>query len=230
MITFTEYLNEASYPQRAWDGRLKKINQLIQWLYEKKIMNAGERKEWDKVVRNYYRYYNDGDAPRIIKGVSKYTPANEIEPALEEKLEEFIKKVLSKYQGKYNRTDFRLDTAISKAQQVIKVCDTSDEYFSSTSVIYWIKDAFDTNNEEIKELLTVFEEAIKKFKEEVSKVVPSYPNKVEGSIIKELKKNSLINLKIEKAYKKVEHACDEIIFYCRELIEAYTKAKTIISK
>ena len=36
MLTFTEYLQEASFVGRAWEGKLSKINELLNWFDEKK--------------------------------------------------------------------------------------------------------------------------------------------------------------------------------------------------
>lgn len=34
---------EAVKPRRAWSGKIKKIDELLAWMYDKGIMNKGER-------------------------------------------------------------------------------------------------------------------------------------------------------------------------------------------
>ena len=104
-----ETLHEASHAGRAWSGKIKNIDDLMSWMYDKGIINKGEQAEKDRVFREYYRYYNDGDTPRGLRGMSE----KGIEDYLEKKVEEFIKKVLAKYTGKYDRKDFRIDTLLA---------------------------------------------------------------------------------------------------------------------
>lgn len=104
-----ETLHEASHAGRAWSGKIKNIDNLMSWMYDKGIINKGEQSEKDRVFREYYRYYNDGDIPRGLNGYSD----EKIELYIEQKVEEFIKKILAKYTGKYDRKDFRVDTLLA---------------------------------------------------------------------------------------------------------------------
>jgi hypothetical protein len=103
-----ETLHEASHAGRAWAGKLKNIDNLMSWMYDKGIINKAEQAEKDRTFREYYRYYNDGDIPRGLKGLSD----EKVEIYIEEKVEEFIKKILAKYTGKFDRRDFRVDTLL----------------------------------------------------------------------------------------------------------------------
>jgi hypothetical protein len=107
MLTFTEYLQEASFVGRAWEGKLERINNLLNWLETNKIMNATDRKKWESIRRNYYRWHNDGDKPGVLrKEIQFYHSDDDISAMIETKLEEFIKDILSKYHGKYDRAEF----------------------------------------------------------------------------------------------------------------------------
>jgi len=101
-------LHEASQAGRAWSGKIANIDNLMSWMYDKGILNKGEQAEKDGRFREYYRWYNDGDYPRGLKGM----PDKKVEEYLENRIEEFIKKVLAKYAGKYDRKDFRVDTLL----------------------------------------------------------------------------------------------------------------------
>jgi len=103
-----ETLYEASHAGRAWSGKIKNIDNLMSWMYDKGILNKGEQDEKDRKFREYYRWYNDGDTPSGVYGKDE-----EIEAYLEKSIEGFIKKVLAKYTGKYDRRDFRIDTLLS---------------------------------------------------------------------------------------------------------------------
>lgn len=116
---FTEFvnkqkINEASTAGRAWSGRIKNIDNLFSWLYSKDILNKGDKAKKDKIFWNYYRWYNDGDFPKILssKGISKWHSDEKIERALEDELEKFLKEILNKYTGKFDRKDFYIDTII----------------------------------------------------------------------------------------------------------------------
>ena len=103
-----ETLHEASQAGRAWSGKLTNVDNLMSWMYDKGIMNKTEQAEKDRTFREYYRYYNDGDIPRSMRGMKD----EEIELNIEKKVEEFIKKILAKYTGKFDRRDFRVDTLL----------------------------------------------------------------------------------------------------------------------
>jgi hypothetical protein len=101
-------LYEASHAGRAWSGKIKNIDNLMSWMYDKGIINKTEQAEKDRIFREYYRYYNDGDMPRGMQ----YASDDKVEEYIERKVEEFIKKVLAKYTGKFDRRDFRIDTLL----------------------------------------------------------------------------------------------------------------------
>ena len=62
MENFREMFLEAE-PLRAWNNKLKSIDDLMSWMYDKDILNKGEKSDKDRIFRQYYRYYNDGDFP-----------------------------------------------------------------------------------------------------------------------------------------------------------------------
>lgn len=125
-----ETLYEASFGGRAWSGKLSNIDNLFSWMYEKGIITKSEQKEKDRVFRQYYRYYNDGDFPRALSslGISKYAGKTTVENALEQYLEGYIKKILAKYAGKYDRTDFRIDTLLSDLHTLKHIIDENEVY------------------------------------------------------------------------------------------------------
>lgn len=228
MKTFTEYLQEASFAGRAWEGKLSKINELLDWFDKKKIMNATERKEYERIKRNYYRWHNDGDKPGILKkDIQFYTTNNDISSMLETKLEDFIKKILSKYQGKYNRSEFNIDKAINNLQEVIRLSDTSDEFVHIPHLIKDLKSMLNSEDEEVKSYIKQLEDVNTLLDKELEPIIPeNMKTKVTGAKLSYVKKNKLTTLKLEKLIQKFDNIREDIILYCKELIEVYNKTKS----
>jgi len=93
---------------RAWNNKLKGINNLLFWMYETDVLNKGEKAKKDSIFRQYTRYYNDGDAPRGVLTKYKVGPYDtlNVELKLEQYLEDFICLILNKYRGKYDKTEY----------------------------------------------------------------------------------------------------------------------------
>jgi len=125
-----ETLYEASAARRAWNGKLENVDNLMSWMYDKGILSKGDQAQKDRVFRQYYRFYNDGDFPRALSAlnITKWHDKSTIEGALEQYLEGFIKKILAKYTGKYDRTDFRIDTLLGDLHTLKGVIDGHDAY------------------------------------------------------------------------------------------------------
>ena len=120
--------------QRAWGNRLEGINNLLSWMYETDVLNKGEKGKKDTIFRQYYRYYNDGDAPRGVLRKYSLSMYNKklVEIKLEQYVEDFICTILNKYKGKYDKTEYlryRKNTSIEKVATYVEYgyeLDTSD--------------------------------------------------------------------------------------------------------
>lgn len=147
-----ETLHEASHAGRAWSGKLENVDNLMSWMYDKGIINKGEQAEKDRTFREYYRYYNDGDIPRSMRGMKD----EEIELAIEANVEEFIKKILAKYTGKYDRKDFRVDTLLGDLYTLDNIVGGHDggkgEPDAYGLLNYWGK-KINTGNSEFEKML-----------------------------------------------------------------------------
>ena len=147
-----ETLHEASQAGRAWSGKIANIDNLMSWMYDKGILNKGEQAEKDGRFREYYRWYNDGDYPRGLKGM----PDKKVEEYLENRIEEFIKKVLAKYAGKYDRKDFRVDTLLADLSTLSSITGGRNggefEPDAYGLLNYWGK-KINTNDSEFEKLL-----------------------------------------------------------------------------
>ena len=175
-------LNEASEAGRAYFGRLKKIDSLMSWMYDKGILTAGEKAKKDTIFRAYYRYYNDGDFPKAlaIKGLSgKWGDRKENEKALEDYLESFIKPILAKYMPRVDRKEFRLDKMIGNLNTVIGVAKHQD---ANGLLKYWLK-TVKVNDERLVALVDKLEEENDNLVKELDKVDPNNKGYVTGQHI-----------------------------------------------
>jgi len=164
LVIFTE-----AKAGRAWEGKLKQIDDLMGWMYDKDILTKGEKQKKDVVFRQYYRYYNDGDHPRGI-GLYKGAPDSAVEDALEEKLDDFIKTILSKYFSKIDRKTFRYDKALGELNTVLGVVDRDDfhGFFN-----YWVK-SVEAKDTKLGVIARKMEKEDKKFKKLIPKELDNY--------------------------------------------------------
>ena len=144
-MSFKQYVGELASGElnevkvkRAWSNKLSQIDSLLSWMYEKDILNKGEKAKKDSLFRKYYRFYNDGDNPRgkNYNGKSQY----ELPEILETELEDFIKKILSKYMSKIDRKGFRIDKQLGDLKTVLSVIQRNDVRGLTK---YWKKDIKD---------------------------------------------------------------------------------------
>lgn len=161
---------EAVKPRRGWSGRIKNIDKLLAWMYDNNIMNKGEKAKKDTLFHSYYRYYNDGDFPRVLSplGYSRWTPEEKIETALEELLEAFIKKILAKYAGKYSRRDFHYDQYMEQLNYILSTIEDSDGT-RAHDINYWISQ-LSNPDEELVKLNNELQSLDKQFTTEVVKL------------------------------------------------------------
>jgi len=162
-----EYPIEEAKAGRAWAGKLKNVDNLMAWMYDKGILGKGDKNAKDSVFRQYYRYYNDGDFPGSLraKGYNTYMPEEKIEAALEEMIEEFIKKILAKYSGKFDRSDFRYDMLLGDLNTLSDILKREDAY---SLINYWSKE-IDVKDNEFQALLQQLKEEYKLADEAVNK-------------------------------------------------------------
>ena len=157
-----KFLSEASTASRAWSGKIKHIDSLLSWMYEKNILTKTEKAEKDRIFRQYYRYYNDGDLPDAMRkqGHSLNRTRNMTdtgEADLEKYLEAFIKKILSKYMPKIDRTAFRLEKSIKELSSLKGMIETGDSIDHVLS--YWAKDVKITNEDESSKFASLVDQA-----------------------------------------------------------------------
>lgn len=153
---FEQFIAEKSHRGRAWSGKIKNIDNLMSWMYDKNILTKDEKNEKDEKFREYYRWYNDGDYPEGQEGNSD----REVEQYLENSVEEFIKAVLSKYSGKYNRKDFHIDTILDDLKRLQNIVGgyemndgTKGEPDPYGLLNYW-STQINVNNSEFEKLLS----------------------------------------------------------------------------
>lgn len=219
-----ELLTEASTARRGWDGKLKKVDALLAWMYDKDILTKGEKSKKDQVFRAYYRYYNDGDMPGTLKsqGFNKYSDPAKVEAALEKYLEDFMKTLLTKYLPKIDRTEFRLDKLISDLNTVISVATQHDAYGLLT---YWLKTVkLSDPDGTLKQLVDTLNTQYAALKDEADAKHPASHNRVMSSRVDMLKDANVWSPKMQKAWDAAGETMDKIAEFLGNVKEA---AKTM---
>jgi hypothetical protein len=240
--TFESFLNEASFAGRAWSGKIKNIDDLLSWMYDKGILTKAEQAEKDKKFREYYRWYNDGDAPSGLNGTSDA----KIEEYLERSVEDFIKTVLSKYAGKYDRRSFHFDKLLSEYYTILGNLKGSESSGSSkvfdyniSSFIYFY-DKLGKVEPEFDKLVVDLKKQFEDFSKDADKAIEDYrksnpdiksyespsTNKIFNAKIEDMKTAGILTPAIEKKAEVIRKTCDKLYDILKNVIEATTKAKT----
>lgn len=234
-----EVLSEASKAQRAWNGKLKKVDALMAWLYDKDILTKAEKAQKDKIFYAYYRFYNDGDIPKALQlkgfhmikrktGPKAYDytrdPSHGTEEALEEYLDKFIKSILTKYLPKIDRTDFRLDKAIKDLETVIKICGQYDPHGILT---YWIKTVKmdPESNPKLEALVAKLQKQYDSIKAAADKASPKTSNTTMSYRKEKMKEESTWNDAMEKQWVTLTETMDEITEFLKNIQEGIKKLK-----
>lgn len=221
-MKISEILNEASKPMRAWSGKLKKIDAILAWMYNKNILSKTDKARKDKVFYQYYRYYNDGDMPAAlkVKGFSKFSNEKRVEEELEKYLETFIKEMLAKYLPRVNRSAFRLDDLIGNLNVVRDVARRNDAHGLLT---YWLKKV------KIKDEDKVLEGYVNELKtayDTFSKMLDSkYSNLVVWAAKERMQKDGVWTEEHEKAFKAIEKNCKLIDAYVGNIVDGAQKLR-----
>lgn len=215
-------------PSRAWNGNIKRIDSLLQWMYSKDVLTATEKKQKDTIFNQYYRFYNDGDLPRALanKGFSKYDmkyDSKKIETALEEYLETFIKTILKKYLPKVDRAEFRIDDSIKNLSTVKDVAERADAHGLLT---YWLKEVKITDEagvlaKYIDDLQKIYDSLLV----DLNKADPDGENYVTTYRRDEMKKADIWTPGLETKFKKMKGLTDKIAEFIGNLIESLKKLK-----
>lgn len=222
-MLLNEILEEASTPRRAWEGKLKKIDKLLAWMYDKDILTKGEKAKKDTIFRAYYRYYNDGDMPAALKlqGMSKYSLETETETALEKYLEDFIKTILAKYLPKVNRAEFQLDDIISSLKTPIDVCERYDAHALLT---YWIKQVKVSDDTELKGMLEDAQAKYDALKTAADSASPKTSNTVISYRVEKMKEEGTWNKQLDKQWDALKASMDPVTTFLKNLL---TSAKDL---
>jgi hypothetical protein len=240
--TFESFLNEASFAGRAWSGNLQNIDDLLSWMYDKGVLTKAEQAEKDKKFREYYRWYNDGDYPSGLKGMSDA----KVEDYLEKSIEDFIKSVLSKYAGKYDRQSFHFDKLLSQYYTIqgnLKASPSAGGNkvfdYNISSFIYFY-DKLGKVEPEFDKLVVDLKKQYEDFSKDADKAIEDYrkanpdiksyegpsTNKIFNAKIEDMKTAGILTPAIEKKAEVIRTTCDKLYDILGNVIEAANKAKT----
>lgn len=223
-MLLNEILEEASTPRRAWENKLKKIDKLLAWMYDKDILTKGEKAKKDTIFRAYYRYYNDGDMPGALKlqGMSKYSLETEKETALEKYLEAFIKTLLTKYLPKVNRAEFRIDDMIASLKSPIEV---SEKYDAHALLTYWIKQVKVSDDTELKGMLEDVQVKYDALKTAANEASPSTSNNTLSYRVEKMKEEGTWNKQLDKQWDALKASMDPVTAFLKNLLASAKELK-----
>lgn len=219
-------LFEASRPGRAWSGKIKKIDDLLAWMYDKDILTATDKKEKDRIFYAYYRYYNDGDLPGFlrVKGVSKHD-TQRVEEELEKYLEAFIKKMLAKYLPKIDRTEFRYDTILKNLETVKNVAKRNDSY---GLLEYWLKKVkIKDEDGTLAKLVNELQKYHDSLKDKIKSASSEHSNKILSAAREYMKKDKTWTKDMEKDYIEVSDLCSKVANFISSLMSGISKLKAL---
>ncbi len=217
-------LFEASKPGRAWSGKIKNIDELLSWMYDKDILTKGDKAKKDSIFHQYYRYYNDGDLPKslALKGFSKFSNELSIETALEKYIEDFIKDILAKYMSKVDRGEFRLDKMLSDLDTVTRI---SSDYDAYGLLNYWIKKVKIKEDSALKELVEKLKTQYDALYSAVNAVDEESDNMTMSYRRTSLQKDKKWNKDLEKGWKEVCSTMDQITEFLENLTSSVKRIK-----
>lgn len=224
-----EQLDEAK-ARRAWGNKLKKIDQLMWWMYDKGILTKTEQKKKDSVFHQYYRYYNDGDMPAALKtkGYSKWDNPKRVETALEEYLEGFIKQMLGKYLPRVDRAEFRTDMLVKNMKTVKDVADRSDAYGLLT---YWLKKTKISDADgSLKGIVDSLQKSYDAAKTAFDKVHPASSNTVISYRKDKMVEAGVWDKSFDKLWDAVVKDCSAVSAFVQNIIDGATKLKAEMAK
>lgn len=205
----TKSINENVKITRGWDGKLDYSNRLCGLIVELNLVSETLIKSYENCVHQYYRYYNDGDTPRLIRGygVKKSDGEKAVEEALETEIVRIMSLVISQVKSTTKlRTFLRKQKSRSRIFTIKSHIDDNDLYsvlpvFNSleeyNSRGYWFNQLLENDlsvmpelTEEIKKLssqYTIASSFIKEHTPELSNIVyyaviESYSKMEEGDI------------------------------------------------
>jgi len=252
-------MNEmASFAGRAWSGKIENLDNLFSWMYDKDILNKGEKAKKDSIFHQYYRYYNDGDFPRGLskaKDISRYDSEEKIGKALEEYIEDFMKEILGKYAGKYDRRKFHFDQLLSQLYTLqrnikFKVPEGQDdngrtESFSYDvhSFLYFYK-KLGKVDPEFDKLVIDLERAFKSFSDTANKQIEAKlkkdpdlggwgglsTNKIFAVKKLDMEKAGIWTAKNQKDYDVIVSNMNRLHEIISDVIEATNKAKIALNE
>lgn len=189
-----ERLNKAG---RIWEGKLNNIIVFINYLYED--LSKTDKHRYDAVTNSYYRYYNDGDFPRILASQVNKNSKAMIEKLLEQKIEDFLKKILSEHCNTEKRKLIRKKRKIDTLRTIESTYTQEDVH----SFLYY-RNKVRIPNERFYDLCTVLERMYTELKKKVEEEInPDYNHYSLQRMRELMKKENCWNLENEFAWMKI---------------------------
>lgn len=161
--------------RRGWQGKLERVNALCNLIIDLELVSKSVIKRYQNSVHQYYRYYNDGDHPRIVSsyGVRKFDGDVAVEKALECALDTVMALVL-----KASNSELRSVVRKRKAHSRLNILKDAVERLDLRSVIPNPENATGFNQEGywFSQLVGIDHEKMPTLKAKVEALRPHYRN------------------------------------------------------
>jgi hypothetical protein len=194
----SKVINAIVKVQRGWNGQLERINALCNMIIEAGLVTKKLEKRLHNVTNQYYRFYNDGDFPRLVNSYDDCST----EQALESELDTVLSLVM-----KFSTTAMR--TKLRKQRQYGRIAcmQTHLQNKDTHSIIpdpasiqswgsnqgYWYNKLITVDHEAMPELRATMESALPLYNEinafiEVN--APHLTNRVFTYVIKDFEEGA----------------------------------------
>lgn len=226
-LIIEKHLNEVK-AGRAWEGKLKRIDDFLKWLYNKDMLTKAEKDKKDTIIRQYYRYYNDGDWPAILsrRGFSKFggeLHTKEAEKELESYLEDFIKSILSKYADDETRKVFKYENMLNKINFVIKQVEENNINGFLDAWAY----RFSNPSDEFLNHVEKMKEEFVKFKNLLKLTDPENSNYIVDYAKEKMKENKTWTPELEKMYISLRTGMKDAQKFLLDIRDAILQARDL---
>lgn len=230
--------------QRGWNGNLERINGLCTMIVDSELTTEALAKRYRKVVHQYYRFYNDGDFPRLVSsyGVRKHDA--DIEEALETELNTVLAKVL-KHATVQMRSQLRMNKKYNRAYMIKQMAEKQElhglipDYDKPVSwgsnQGYWFKQLLQTDLEAMPELKTLVEESLPLYKRIDSFInyhTPEHSNKVFWYVTEQYNNIEEGSVKMDffKLKKEMDQRLEQIINVVNPYLATLPEPSNIIGE
>lgn len=156
---------------RGWNGKLNFVNELCNLIDSLDLLSESLSDRYSETLRQYYRYYNDGDHPRLVikYGIKKSDGEKAIEEALETELDTVLGLVLQ-HSNTTIRSTLRKRLSYSRLNIIVDSMQKMDLY----SVVSNPEEENSNQGYWVSQLKEIDHKNMPDFKQDIDNLYPLY--------------------------------------------------------